>query len=672
MRHSAPDILPGFWAWDYTPVIPQFYWNVESAEQRIKYICMLYDKLIAYVNHMHDDIYDEGGLYDIVLNLQKELPELVQKDVEEIVSDMVTTGEFAEAVKAAIEKLTEELNQQIADEITNRYNADNALQAQIDFNKAALNRVNEPICSPIYQFDGITQSMCAANINGVETLFISQFNSENDVVIKVVQNNEVIQASESLEIGHCNSLEYYNGYLYAATSPDDNPRIAKINASTLTVTQTLNVQAYSISFYNGEFYVLLNDEVGKVFVYDTEFNQLRSISVPWAALSIMQTCFVCEKGIFVVQNEYENCYGNSIQQFDFNGNELGYFVCSVNAEFEQMAYINGKFYVCGNTGNFNFIALLSLDRLYGTIAERFAALDNSAPASDAGINVYYNPSTESTWGDGSEEHPFKSLALLAAMTSLTNQVNIYVMADSQEDRSLYQYRTIFLYPYNKNNDILMPRVSTNGYVRYSGGSYNIETPFVMQSCNALFSNVTFKSRTNTLFSNDYPTTVVFLNCTFDFSNGAWRLDEATGYRQYVFFNLKLIGDGTTQLNTSADIGTFNEVLCLDARSIPIFKKVRVGFNNSYDAVVSERTSRPDMYFAIGANLCGFKNGSAGDSVFNIAGASANRLIQLKADADDNNLYWRKVLGFETIIINPDGSIKYPNLNPGNWNALPTS
>ena len=46
----APAPLAPFGCWPYTMVIPKFYWDAESPEQRVKYLCMLYDKLMAYVD----------------------------------------------------------------------------------------------------------------------------------------------------------------------------------------------------------------------------------------------------------------------------------------------------------------------------------------------------------------------------------------------------------------------------------------------------------------------------------------------------------------------------------------------------------------------------------------------------------------------------------------------
>ena len=52
----APAPLAPFACWPYTMVIPKFYWDAESPEQRVKYLCMLYDKLMAYVDALKDNV----------------------------------------------------------------------------------------------------------------------------------------------------------------------------------------------------------------------------------------------------------------------------------------------------------------------------------------------------------------------------------------------------------------------------------------------------------------------------------------------------------------------------------------------------------------------------------------------------------------------------------------
>ena len=48
--------VPGFWAFPYTMTVPEFYWDAESQEQRVKYICELFDKFICYVDGIADQV----------------------------------------------------------------------------------------------------------------------------------------------------------------------------------------------------------------------------------------------------------------------------------------------------------------------------------------------------------------------------------------------------------------------------------------------------------------------------------------------------------------------------------------------------------------------------------------------------------------------------------------
>ena len=52
----AAPIAP-FWGWtQFTPALPEFYWDVYSAEERIKKICMELHKLCEYANMLGDNI----------------------------------------------------------------------------------------------------------------------------------------------------------------------------------------------------------------------------------------------------------------------------------------------------------------------------------------------------------------------------------------------------------------------------------------------------------------------------------------------------------------------------------------------------------------------------------------------------------------------------------------
>lgn len=71
----APAPLAPFECWPYTMVIPKFYWDAESPEQRVKALCMLYDKLMAYVDALKDAVNVDSGAI-------KELQDAFQKFME--------------------------------------------------------------------------------------------------------------------------------------------------------------------------------------------------------------------------------------------------------------------------------------------------------------------------------------------------------------------------------------------------------------------------------------------------------------------------------------------------------------------------------------------------------------------------------------------------------------
>lgn len=71
----APAPLAPFECWPYTMAIPKFYWDAESPEQRVKALCMLYDKLMAYVDALKDAV-------NVDSKAIKELQDAFQKFME--------------------------------------------------------------------------------------------------------------------------------------------------------------------------------------------------------------------------------------------------------------------------------------------------------------------------------------------------------------------------------------------------------------------------------------------------------------------------------------------------------------------------------------------------------------------------------------------------------------
>lgn len=90
-------------AWtDFTPTVPQFYWDVYSQEQRIKHICMELHKLVEYSNTLcldlnltHEAIneletefekFKESGFLDYY---EEQINAWIQTNMESIISQAI-------------------------------------------------------------------------------------------------------------------------------------------------------------------------------------------------------------------------------------------------------------------------------------------------------------------------------------------------------------------------------------------------------------------------------------------------------------------------------------------------------------------------------------------------------------------------------------------------------
>ena len=91
----------------YTPALPQFYWDVYSAEQRIKHICFEIDKLINYadslgvqLNVTHDDVaelqqefekFKESGFFDYYA---AQIEQWIRDNFNKIMKQILNQGIF--------------------------------------------------------------------------------------------------------------------------------------------------------------------------------------------------------------------------------------------------------------------------------------------------------------------------------------------------------------------------------------------------------------------------------------------------------------------------------------------------------------------------------------------------------------------------------------------------
>lgn len=100
MAFTPIDYIASYFGWtQFTPALPDFYWNVYSAEERVKKICFELDKLCNYANMLADNINIDHTLID---ELQKALKNIENIDelneqvelIEQVLENIPDYSEF--------------------------------------------------------------------------------------------------------------------------------------------------------------------------------------------------------------------------------------------------------------------------------------------------------------------------------------------------------------------------------------------------------------------------------------------------------------------------------------------------------------------------------------------------------------------------------------------------
>lgn len=98
----APAPLAPFGCWPYTMVIPKFYWDAESPEQRVKALCMLYDKLMAYVDALKDAVNVDS---EAIKELQDAFQKFMESGFDDYYAEQVARW-IAENLQKIIDAMT--------------------------------------------------------------------------------------------------------------------------------------------------------------------------------------------------------------------------------------------------------------------------------------------------------------------------------------------------------------------------------------------------------------------------------------------------------------------------------------------------------------------------------------------------------------------------------------
>lgn len=212
----------------FTPVVPELYWNVYSQEERIKALCMEYVKLTAFTDSMVDTL---NGQYAIIEEMQEQFPQLVNDDVIAEIRRLIGAGEFDDILQAEADRFLEEKTAQITantEAIAVNTEAITANTRAIEINRASITSLSHDVdhISQVFthSFENVAQMKTDEDLDEgmiVETL---GFYTAGDggagsyIIVDNAEPNEmdIISISNGyyavLKTGNCVTPEMFGAY----------------------------------------------------------------------------------------------------------------------------------------------------------------------------------------------------------------------------------------------------------------------------------------------------------------------------------------------------------------------------------------------------------------------------------------------------------------------------
>lgn len=87
MGFTPTTMIAPFWGWtDFTPALPDFYWDVYSAEERIKKLCLELHKLCDYANMLGENINID---YTLIEELQQAFEQFMESGFDDYYKEQV-------------------------------------------------------------------------------------------------------------------------------------------------------------------------------------------------------------------------------------------------------------------------------------------------------------------------------------------------------------------------------------------------------------------------------------------------------------------------------------------------------------------------------------------------------------------------------------------------------
>ena len=141
----VPVTLFNVWTWN-SPVIPQFYWNVYSSEQRIKEICKQIAKIAAYLDYAAAKINEANvDMIEQINKINSDISEQINEITEKLTSEVTRLEGLISAEAEAREAADTALRNDLTAETEAREAADSKLTTDLKAETAAREDADETL-----------------------------------------------------------------------------------------------------------------------------------------------------------------------------------------------------------------------------------------------------------------------------------------------------------------------------------------------------------------------------------------------------------------------------------------------------------------------------------------------------------------------------------------------
>lgn len=245
----------------------------------------------AYLNTIANILALVGDLADLTTSDTSSIVNAINSVVSDFNAKIGDLDDLTTTDKTSVVNSINEVNAAVAQEVTDRTNADTALYNEIEkkprANELSLEYVNSIVSLdsryPAFsgnRYNSVMQGMCVNDDGNLVVVRIDESARDDYGVLEVYNTDGIkLQTSPSLQVGHGNTITYANGYYYIGWStsasggvvtPSNNiSKIKKDFSTTQIIIAPFQIPALSYDSDNNVFYAF---RAGVLYTFDDTFS----------------------------------------------------------------------------------------------------------------------------------------------------------------------------------------------------------------------------------------------------------------------------------------------------------------------------------------------------------------------------------------------------------------